>query len=87
MRASVQVAARRGIQPAQVAIAWLFSKPALAAPILGATKVAHLEAALAAVELKLDEEEIRQREAPTPSRVVCLFVCRERKPGSGLDLG
>jgi hypothetical protein len=55
MRACEEVAARRGIQPAWVAIAWLLSKAAVTAAILGAKKVTHLEAALAAVELKLDE--------------------------------
>jgi 1-deoxyxylulose-5-phosphate synthase len=40
------------------------SKPAVTAAIIGATKVTHLEVAQAAVDLKLDEEEIRQRETP-----------------------
>ena len=46
------------------AIAWLLAKPAVASPIIGATKIEHLEAALAAVDLKLGEEEIRQLESP-----------------------
>jgi 1-deoxyxylulose-5-phosphate synthase len=70
MRACEEVASRRGIQPAQVAIAWLLSKPTVTAPILGAAKVTHLEAALAAVDLKLDEEEPRQLEAPCRPRAV-----------------
>ena len=64
VRACQAVAERRGVQPAQVAIAWLLSKPAVTAPIIGATKIEHLESALAAVEVKLSEEEIRQLEAP-----------------------
>jgi aryl-alcohol dehydrogenase-like predicted oxidoreductase len=47
-----------------VAIAWLLSKPAVTAPIIGATKIEHLETALAAVDLKLGDEEIQQLEAP-----------------------
>jgi 1-deoxyxylulose-5-phosphate synthase len=64
MRACQAVANRLGSQPAQVAIAWLLSKPAVAAPIIGATKIEHLETALAAVDLKLGEEDIRELEAP-----------------------
>ena len=64
MRACQAVADRLGVKPAQVAIAWLLAKPAVTAPIIGATKIEHLEAALAAVDLKLGEEEIRQLESP-----------------------
>jgi aryl-alcohol dehydrogenase-like predicted oxidoreductase len=59
-----KVAAERGVQPAQVALAWLLSKPAVVAPIIGATKLEHLQAAIAAVDLKLTDEEIRRLEAP-----------------------
>jgi aryl-alcohol dehydrogenase-like predicted oxidoreductase len=59
-----QVAQRRGVPPAQVALAWMLSKPAVAAPIIGATKMSHLEDALAALDLELSAEEIRQLEAP-----------------------
>jgi aryl-alcohol dehydrogenase-like predicted oxidoreductase len=64
VRACQAVAERRGVQSAQVAIAWLLSKPAVTAPIFGATKIEHLDSAIAAVDLKLSEEEIRQLEAP-----------------------
>ena len=57
-------AAKRGVAPAQVALAWLLSKPAVTAPIIGATKMEHLDAAIDAVELKLDEEEIACLETP-----------------------
>ena len=59
-----QVAAQRGDKPAQIALAWLLSKPAVAAPILGATKLAHLDDAIEAVEKQLSEEEIALLEAP-----------------------
>ena len=51
-------------KPAQVAIAWLLSKPVVSAPIIGATKIEHLEAAMGGVDLKLGNEEIEQLEAP-----------------------
>ncbi len=58
------VAAERGVAPAQVALAWLLSKPAVTAPIIGATRMEHLDAAINAVELKLDEQELSRLEAP-----------------------
>ncbi len=64
MRACQQVAAQRGIEPAQVALAWLLSKPAVTAPIVGATKLAHLETAIAALDVVLSEEEIKILESP-----------------------
>jgi aryl-alcohol dehydrogenase-like predicted oxidoreductase len=59
-----EVAGERGIPPAQVALAWLLHKPGVTAPIVGATKLAHLEDALAAAELKLSAEEIARLEEP-----------------------
>jgi aryl-alcohol dehydrogenase-like predicted oxidoreductase len=59
-----QVAAARGVQPAQVALAWLLARPGVAAPIIGATKIDHLQAAIDAVTLKLSPEELRKLEAP-----------------------
>jgi aryl-alcohol dehydrogenase-like predicted oxidoreductase len=59
-----EVAGERGVAPAQVALAWLLHKPAVTAPIVGATKLQHLEDALAAAELSLDEAEIARLEEP-----------------------
>ena len=59
-----EVAAERGVPPAQVALAWLLAKPAVTAPIVGATKVGHLEDALAAEQLALSDEEIARLEEP-----------------------
>jgi 1-deoxyxylulose-5-phosphate synthase len=59
-----QVAQRRGVPPAQIALAWLLAKPAVAAPIIGATKLHHLDDALAALDVELTAEEIKQLEAP-----------------------
>ncbi|MGH9246881.1 MAG: aldo/keto reductase [Acidimicrobiales bacterium] len=57
------VAAARGLPPAQVALAWLLGKPAVSAPIVGATKAAHLEDAVAATEVTLTDEEMAHLEA------------------------
>jgi 1-deoxyxylulose-5-phosphate synthase len=59
-----EVAAARGVSTAQAALAWLLHKPGVTAPIVGATKLEHLEEALAAVELSLSDEEIARLEEP-----------------------
>lgn len=59
-----QVAKERDVPMAQVALAWLFHKPGVTAPIVGATKLHHLEDALAAEQLKLSEDEIARLEQP-----------------------
>ena len=58
------VALGRGLPPAQVSLAWLMSKPTVAAPIVGATKISHIEDAVAATEITLSSAEIAQLEAP-----------------------
>jgi aryl-alcohol dehydrogenase-like predicted oxidoreductase len=57
-----EVAQARGVPSAQVALAWMLTKPAITAPIIGATKPHHLEDAIAAVSVKLSEEEIHRLE-------------------------
>jgi aryl-alcohol dehydrogenase-like predicted oxidoreductase len=59
-----EVASERGAKPAQIALAWLLHKPGVTAPIVGATKVTHLEDAFAATSLELSPEEIRRLEEP-----------------------
>jgi len=59
-----EVAAERGVPQAQVALSWLLHRPGVTAPIVGATKLSHLEDALAAEELPLSEEEMRRLEEP-----------------------
>jgi len=59
-----EIASARGIPRAQVALAWLLSKPVITAPIVGASKPNHLEDAAAAVGLKLTDEEIKRLEEP-----------------------
>ncbi|HEY4011636.1 MAG TPA: aldo/keto reductase [Acidobacteriaceae bacterium] len=58
----VEIANERHAKPAQVALAWILSKPAVSAPIIGASKPEHLEDALAALQLKLSEDEIKRLE-------------------------
>jgi aryl-alcohol dehydrogenase (NADP+) len=58
------MAETRGVTPAQIALAWLLHKPGVAAPIIGATKMPHLEQAVEALEIKLREEDIRDLEEP-----------------------
>ncbi len=64
------VASARGLPTAQVALAWLLQKPGVTAPIVGATKLQHLEDALAAEQLSLSDTEVAQLEEPyVPRRV------------------
>jgi aryl-alcohol dehydrogenase-like predicted oxidoreductase len=59
-----EIAEKRGVPRAQVALAWMLSKPVITAPIVGATKPHHLEDAVAALSLKLTIEEISALEEP-----------------------
>ena len=68
---TADVAAGRGVPPAQVALAWLLHQPAVTAPIVGATRLGHVEDALAASRLVLSDEEISRLEEPyVPHRVL-----------------
>ena len=58
-----EIAAERAVPSAQVALAWLLHKPGVTAPIVGATKVEHVEDALAAEALSLSEDEVQRLEA------------------------
>jgi aryl-alcohol dehydrogenase-like predicted oxidoreductase len=58
------VAAERGEPPARIALAWLLSKPGVTAPIVGATKLRHLDDAIAAVQIELSAEEVAILEEP-----------------------
>ncbi|HEU5362005.1 MAG TPA: aldo/keto reductase [Gaiellaceae bacterium] len=61
---AAEVASERSVPTAQVALAWLLGKPGVTAPIVGATKLAHLEDALAAEALSLSDEEVARLEEP-----------------------
>lgn len=60
----VAIAGARGVKPAQIALAWLLAKPAVSAPIIGASKPYQLEDAIGALDVKLTEDEIKRLEAP-----------------------
>ena len=65
-----EVAEQRGVPRAQVALAWLLSKPVITAPIVGATRLSHLDDAVAALGVHLSPEEIASLEEPyTPHPV------------------
>jgi aryl-alcohol dehydrogenase-like predicted oxidoreductase len=57
-------------KPAEVALAWLLSRPGVTAPIIGATKIDHLESAVKALEVKLSPEQVEALEAPYKPHVV-----------------
>ncbi len=59
-----RVADARGVSPAEVALAWLLSRSAVTAPIIGATRLDHLDAAVRALDLTLSDEEIEALETP-----------------------
>ena len=71
VEAVASLAAKRGVPRAQVALAWVLAKPEVSAPIVGASKLAHLDDAIAALDLELSGEEIAELEAPyVPHAVV-----------------
>jgi aryl-alcohol dehydrogenase (NADP+) len=61
---AVELARQRGVSSSQMALAWLLAQPGVTAPIIGASKMRHLEEAVAAVEIKLSDEERAALEAP-----------------------
>jgi 1-deoxyxylulose-5-phosphate synthase len=66
-----QIAEQRGVSRAQLALAWMLSKPAITAPVVGATKPHHLKDAVAALSLRLTPEEVTSLEEPyTPHPVL-----------------
>ena len=69
-----EVAAKRNIPRAQVALAWVLQKPFVTSPIVGASKPNHLDDALAALSVKLTPEEIRALEEPYVAHPIVGFV-------------
>jgi aryl-alcohol dehydrogenase-like predicted oxidoreductase len=65
-----EVAKSRGVPQAQVALAWMLTKPSITSPIVGATKLHHLEDAVAAVALKLTPDEVKALEEPYVAHAV-----------------
>lgn len=69
-----EIAGKRGIPRAQVALAWLLSKSVITAPIVGATRLQHIDDAVAALSVKLTPEEIAALEAPYVPHAVAGFA-------------
>jgi aryl-alcohol dehydrogenase-like predicted oxidoreductase len=65
-----ELAEARGISMAQVALAWIYTKPNIASPIIGTTKLHHLEDALASLSVNLTEDEVKRLEEPYRPRPV-----------------
>lgn len=61
---AAEIAKDRGVTGSQIALAWILSKPYITSPIIGATKLEHLDQAIAAVDIQLSEEEIKRLEEP-----------------------
>jgi len=67
----VEIAQKHGVPRAHIALAWLLQKEGVTAPIIGATKISHLEDAVGALSLKLSREEVAYLEEPyVPHRIV-----------------
>lgn len=64
------VARRHGVSPAQIAMAWVMSRPEVTAPIIGASKPAQIDDAVAALSIKLSDEDLAELEAPYQPRPV-----------------
>jgi aryl-alcohol dehydrogenase-like predicted oxidoreductase len=60
----VEIAEQRGVTPSQIALAWLLHQPGVTSPIIGASKMEHLEQDVAALEIKLSSEELQILEQP-----------------------
>ena len=68
-----EVASKRGVPRAQVALAWMLGKPFVTAPIVGATRMRHLDDAAAALTLKLGVDEVKSLETPYLPHAVAGF--------------
>jgi aryl-alcohol dehydrogenase-like predicted oxidoreductase len=68
-----ETAAKRGVSPAQIALAWMLRNPVVSAPIVGATKALHLSDAIAAVDVELDDDEVAYLESEYVPHAVAGF--------------
>ncbi|KAL1945568.1 hypothetical protein VTO73DRAFT_2419 [Trametes versicolor] len=65
-----ELAKTKGVEMAQVALAWIFAKPGVSAPIIGTTNLSNLEELLGALDIKLSEEEVKYLEEPYKPMIV-----------------
>ena len=61
---AVEIAKEHGVTGSQIALAWMLNKPHISSPIIGATKMDHLEQAVAALDIQLSEDEVKRLEEP-----------------------
>ncbi len=73
VRRVAAIAEARGVPRAQVALAWMLSKPVITAPLIGVTRIGHIDDAVAAVDLELTAEEIASLEEPYSPRPIAGF--------------
>ena len=76
VRRVAEIAAARGVSRAQVALAWMLGKPVVTAPLIGVTKIGHIDDAVAALDLELTAEEIASLEEPYSPRPIAGFQVR-----------
>ena len=69
-----EVAAGRGVPPARIALAWVMRKPVVTAPIVGASKIEHLDDAVAALDLELSLDEVYRLEEPYVPHAIAGYV-------------
>ena len=74
VEAVLAVAEARGVPAAQVAMSWVASRPTVTSPIIGATSVGHLEDAVAALDLVLDDAEVKALEGPYRPHAIAGFA-------------
>ncbi|HEV7389268.1 MAG TPA: aldo/keto reductase [Gemmatimonadaceae bacterium] len=70
IEAGRKVASELGVAPSEIALAWLLQKPGVSAPIVGATKIEHLESAVRALDVELNPEHVRALEEPYQPHLV-----------------
>jgi aryl-alcohol dehydrogenase-like predicted oxidoreductase len=63
-----EIAAARGVSPAQIALAWLRRNPVVVAPLVGASKISHIDDAVASLDINLTDDEAQRLEAPYTPR-------------------
>ena len=69
-----EIAASRGVSRAQIALAWIMRNPVVTAPIVGASKISHLDDAIAATTTQLSDDEIVALEQPYRPRPAALSM-------------
>jgi aryl-alcohol dehydrogenase (NADP+) len=69
-----EIATKKQVTPAQIAIAWLLSKPGVTAPIVGMSKPEYLDSVIGALKIQLTDEEVKSLEEPYQPRGTVGFV-------------